>query len=230
VPPLLGRRPALILRTGVLLLFVAFLVYATFFARWRPHDLEDVKRDLMAFGPAAPLAAIALEAFGLVLLIPGFLLVLGAGLLFGLDGIWISLLGQTCGAVLAYQVSRHVGRDPLEALLGQRLLALERLLERRAFRTLVMLRLAAVLPGPFLVYAPGLVRVPLRWVALAVLLGDLPFVVVVTIIGHTLAHVHDPSELLHARFLVPLALLALALATPILTFLILRGRRALRTT
>jgi uncharacterized membrane protein YdjX (TVP38/TMEM64 family) len=225
VPPLLGRRPALILRTAFLVLFVAFLVYATFFARWRPHGLAEVKADLMAFGPSAPAAAVLLQAFGLVLLIPGFLLVLATGLLFGLDGIWISILGQTTGATLAYLVSRHVGRDPLEAVLGQRLLALERALEHRAFRTLVLLRLASVLPGPFLVYAPGLVRVPLRKVALASLLGDLPFIVVVTIIGHTLAHVRDPSELVEPRFLVPLGLLALALATPIVTFLLVRRRR-----
>lgn len=222
---LTGRRPALVLRIGLLLLLAAFIVYATFFAHWRPHSVADVRDDLLPFGDAAPLVAVLLQAVGVVILIPGFLLVLATGFLFGLDGIWISLLGQTLGSVFAHLVARHVGRDPLEALLGQRLLAIERALEHHAFRTLVLLRLATILPGPFLAYAPGLVRVPLRVVALATALGVVPFVVVLSIAGATLARVRDPAEFAQPRFFVPLALLGLALVTPIVTFLLVRHRR-----
>lgn len=220
-----GRRPALLLRSVFLLLFLLFLVYATFFARWRPHGLDAVKDDLASFGPGAPVAAVVLQAIGVLLFIPGFLLILATAILFGLDSIWISLAGQTLGAVLAYLVARHVGRDLLHAVLGQRLLALERALERHAFRTLVLLRLMSLLPGPFIVYAPGLVRVPLRQVVGAAVLGQIPFVVVLAFLGHSLASVREPADLLTPSILFPMSLLGALIVFPLLGLTLLRRQR-----
>jgi uncharacterized membrane protein YdjX (TVP38/TMEM64 family) len=225
VAALLGRRPALILRTAFLLLFLAFLIYATFFAKWRPHGLEEMKADILAFGAAGPFVAVAIQAAGIVLLIPSAILVLATAIVFGLDAIWISILGQLLGTFVAFLIAHHVGRDPLHALLGQRLIALERVLEKHGFRTLVLLRLASVLPGPFLVYAPGLVGMKLRKVLLAALLGDLPFIIVLSLVGHQLADLSHPGELLQPGIFFPIAFLVLVLTLPILVLLFYRRRR-----
>lgn len=224
--PLLGRRPALVLRMAVLALFLAFLVYATFFAQWRPHGIAEVKADILSFGHWAPLVTILLQGIGAVILVPGIVLVLATAIVFGLNGIWISLAGQTLGAILAYLIGRHVGRDPLLALLGQRLLAMEKALEHHGFRTLVYLRLAAVLPGPFLIYAPGLVRVPLRQVIAACIIGDIPFVIVLSIVGRQLSGIQKASELADPQYAVPIAFLVLLFASPVIIFTIYRARKA----
>lgn len=223
------RRPTLLLRIAFLLLFAVFLIYATFFAQWRPHGIADIKEDIAAFGVWAPVAAVLLQAVGTVLLIPGFALIVGTALFFGLDSIWISLLGQTLGTVLAYLIARHVGREPLHALLGQRLIPIEKKLEEKGFRYLLLLRLLSLLPTPFIVYAPGLVRLRLRHVIVAAVIGQIPFVLVFGFFGQSLAQVTGPRDLLDPVFLFPLSLLFALVSFPILALTALqryRHRRA----
>lgn len=203
-------------RVAFLLLFALFLIYATFFAQWRPHSLDDVQADIDAAGVWGPVGVILAQAMATVLLIPGFLLILATALFFGLDSIWISLIGQTLGTILAYLIARHVGREPLHALLGQRMVALEKALEERGFRYLLILRLLSLLPTPFVVYAPGLVKIKLRYVTLAALIGQLPFVFVFGFFGHSLAQVGRPSDLVDPVFLFPLSLLFALVTFPIL--------------
>lgn len=218
------RRPALLLRTAFLLIFLLFLVYATFFAKWRPHDLAGIQHSLDAVGPSAPFAAVALQALGVVLLIPGFLLVLATAFLFGLDAIWISLAGQTLGALGAHLIARHVGRDPLHAVLGQHLIALERTLRHARFRTLLLLRLASFVPGPLLVYAPGLVGVPLRDNLAAAAVGQVPFVVALVLLGDSLARVRSPEEVVQPDFLLLLLAVLALIVLPVAAVTLYRRR------
>lgn len=222
------RRPAVILRLLFLGAFALFLVYATFFARWRPHDLGDIKSDIEAFGVWAPVGAIAIQAVGTVLLIPGFLLILGTALFFGLDSIWISLVGQTLGTLLSYLIARHVGREPLHAVLGHRMIALERALEERGFRYLLVLRLLSLLPTPFIVYAPGLVKIKLRFVLLAAVIGQIPFVIVFGLLGQSLANVARPRDLVDPVFLFPLALMFALISFPLLAITVVQQYRRRR--
>lgn len=223
------RRPTLLLRIAFLLLFVVFLVYASFFAQWRPHSLQDVQEDLRAFGVWAPVGAVALQAVGTVLLIPGFLLIIATAVFFGLDSIWISLAGQTFGTILCYLIARHVGRDPLHAILGQRLIALEQALAAKGFRYLLVLRLLSLLPTPFIVYAPGLVKIKLRHVVVAAIIGQIPFVIVFGLFGDSLANVSRPRDLVDPVFLFPLALLFSLISFPLLVVTGLRRYRLRRT-
>lgn len=227
--PLWLRRPTLIVRSVLLVVFVVFLVYATFFAQWRPHSLADVKDDLNSFGPGtAPVLTILLQSIGVVLLIPGMILMIATALIFGLDSIWINLAGQTLGAVFAYLIARYVGHEPLSAILGQRLLAVERALEDHAFRTLVMLRLLSLLPGPFIVYAPGLVRVNLRQVTGAAILGQIPLVVALGLVGDRLNRIREASDLLKPEFFASFAFLFAVFAVPLVVLLVIHRRRQVR--
>src|SRR5688572_17250074 len=95
-------RPITFLRVGIIVLFVGLLLYAVFFADWRPRTLDDLKRDLLLFGPQAPFLVALLQAILVVFLVPGFLLIIATAVLFGYQSIWISLLGQTLGALGCY--------------------------------------------------------------------------------------------------------------------------------
>src|SRR6476646_6843483 len=74
---------------------------------WLPIVLERVE----SLGVWAPLAFIGIYVIATLCLIPGSLLTLGAGVLFGL--IWGSIytfMGATLGAIAAFWVSRYVAR------------------------------------------------------------------------------------------------------------------------
>ena len=220
-----SSRPALVLRSAGLILLLAVILYAAFLAEWAPADLPDARAQLLAWGDAAPYAALGIQALGVLLLFPGFLLILTAALLFGLDSIWISLLGMSTGAILAHQLGRHLGHDFVARLLGQRLLALERALSDHAFQTLLTIRLIGIMPGPIVAYAPGFVGVRLRTVAAAAVLGQLPLLVVLGLLSSRLHEVHQPSDLIAPAFLVAAAALVLIMLAPVLLVLLRRRQR-----
>lgn len=218
-------RPRALARLAFILIFFAVVLYATFFAEWRPRNLADVKADLDLFGVWAPLAAALVQAVGVVFLVPGFLLVVATALLFGRESIWISMLGQNLGALICFYIARFLGRDFLESLLGQRLVVIERVIEEHGFRYLLYLRLLSLVPLPLLNYGPGLVQVQVRHVLLASLIGTAPFIVVWGLFGHSLAGIQDPEQVLEPQFLVPAALLLLLVGAPASTAIVLRRVR-----
>lgn len=221
----LPARPAIILRSVFIVLFVGLVIYSVFFTDLRPDSIADVKQELAGFGVWAPLVMIILHTISVVMLIPGFLMVLATAIIFGLDSIWISMVGQLFGSLAAYFLARWVGRDVLHAVLGQRVVAMERILEEHGFYYLLYLRLMGFLPLPLLAYGPGLVRVPFWHVFFATLLGQAPFIVVVGIFGESLTRIREPLDLLTPVFLIPLLFLLALLVFPIAISLLVRRIR-----
>src|SRR5579883_1549756 len=74
--------------------------------------LEAARQRIAALGPWAPLAYIALYSLATVLCLPGSILTLAAG---GLFGPWLGTLyvvmGSNLGANLAFLATRNLGQD-----------------------------------------------------------------------------------------------------------------------
>jgi uncharacterized membrane protein YdjX (TVP38/TMEM64 family) len=221
-------RPRVILRSAFIVLFLVLALYVLFFSELRPRSIAHIKEELGAFGVWAPVAMIALHTVSVVLLIPGFLMVLATALIFGLDSIWISMAGQTLGSLAAYGLARAFGRDVLHAILGNRVIAIERILEARGFHYLLYLRLMGFLPLPLLVYGPGLVRVPFLHFLFATLLGQAPFIIVVGFFGDSIARITGPEDLTRPIVLVPVVFLIALLTFPIAISLAVRRARRRR--
>jgi uncharacterized membrane protein YdjX (TVP38/TMEM64 family) len=127
-------------------------------------------------GALGPLGFVAGYAIATVALIPGSVLTLAAGALFGiLWGTLLALTGATLGATAAFLVSRHLARERVERRLGRdpRVERIGRAIGREGLRIVVLLRLSPALPFVLLNYALGLTRVTLRHYLLASL-GMLP--------------------------------------------------------
>lgn len=78
-------------------------------------------------GWGGPLLFIGLYAVAALLFLPGSLLTLAGGALFGpVWGTLYNLAGATLGAALAFRVARHTGRDWIQSRLGGRLARLVR--------------------------------------------------------------------------------------------------------
>jgi uncharacterized membrane protein YdjX (TVP38/TMEM64 family) len=114
---------------------------------------------LGVWGPAAFVAGYALAT---VAFVPGSLLTLVAGAIFGLGkGTALVLVAATLGASAAFLVSRYVARGFVERHLAgnERFAAIDRAIGTQGRKIVLLLRLSPVFPFNLLNYALGLTRV-----------------------------------------------------------------------
>ncbi len=112
-----------------------------------------------------------------VLFIPGSVLTVGAGFVFGLLwGTVIVSVSSTLGALAALIVGRYLARDAVRDKVEDypRFHALYRAIEKDDFKVVLLTRLVPIFPFNFLNYAFGLTDVSWRRYTLASWLGMLP--------------------------------------------------------
>jgi uncharacterized membrane protein YdjX (TVP38/TMEM64 family) len=121
-----------------------------------------------------------------VLVLPGTVLTLAAGFVFGLAfGVVLVSAGSVLGAGAAFLAGRFVARPWVAARIAQRprFRALDAAARRDGFALVLLVRLSALLPYNLSNYAFGLTNVRLRDYLLASWLGMLPATVVYVYIG-----------------------------------------------
>lgn len=136
---------------------------------------------------AAPLLYIAIYAAATTVAIPGSILTLAGGAMFGLVGGTVyTTIAANIGANAAFGVGRVLGRDGIRRLAGERLDALDRATEHHGFRGLLTLRLIPVVPFNALNFGSGLTAI--RWpsYAAATAIGIFPGTVVYTMFADAL--------------------------------------------
>ena len=126
----------------------------------RPVTIE---REMQRFGGWAPILFLLLYSLATVLFVPGSLLTLAGGALFGpLWGTLWNLTGATVGATLAFMIARYVASDWVAARSGERLVRLMRGVEEEGWRFVAFVRLVPLFPFNLMNYAFGLTRIRLR--------------------------------------------------------------------
>ncbi|MDB2645844.1 TVP38/TMEM64 family protein [Pseudomonadales bacterium] len=121
-----------------------------------------------------------------VLLLPGSLLTLGAGFLFGLGyGFAIVSFSSTVGAACAFLVGRFFARDWVadKLALMPRFAALDQAIEERGALVVFLCRLSPVFPFNLLNYAMGLTGVKFRTYVFVSWLGMMPGTLLFVYIG-----------------------------------------------
>ena len=121
-----------------------------------------------------------------VLLVPGSILTLGTGFLFG--GVWglvVVSIGSTLGATAACLVGRGVGRDLVRERIGghERMRGVDGAIAREGLKVVLLLRLSPLIPYNALNYALSLTAVGLRDYVLGSWLGMLPGTVLYVALG-----------------------------------------------
>jgi uncharacterized membrane protein YdjX (TVP38/TMEM64 family) len=131
---------------------------------------------VQGLGVLGPLVFVLGYAVATVAFVPGSLLTLAAGAIFGLaEGTAYVLVGASLGACAAFLVSRYVARGAIEKRLesNPRFAAIDRAVGREGRKIVFLLRLSPVFPFNLLNYGLGLTKV--RFVDYAVAcLGMLP--------------------------------------------------------
>jgi uncharacterized membrane protein YdjX (TVP38/TMEM64 family) len=115
-------------------------------------------------GPLGPIVFILGYAIAVVAFIPGSLLTLAAGAIFGLgEGTLYVFVAATLGATLAFLIARHAARAAIERRLqgDDRFAAIDRAIGKEGLKIVFLLRLSPVFPFNLLNYSLGLTQVRL---------------------------------------------------------------------
>jgi len=181
------------LRPLLLLAVVAGLVIAT--------RLLPVDRYLVAFitwirraGATGMAVFVVSYALAAVLLLPGSILTLGAGLAYGvLLGTPLVWVGANLGATLAFVLGRTVAREWVAARVvgNPRFAAIDHAVGAQGLKIVLLTRLSPVFPFNLLNYAFGLTRVGLRDYVIGSLVGMVPGIVMYVYLGSLLGSVAE---------------------------------------
>src|SRR5712691_2480600 len=137
-------------------------------------------------GPWGPVIFVGLYVVATVLFVPGSVLTLGAGAVFGvaLGSVCVSI-SATLGATAAFLVGRYLARDAIARKVerNERFAAIDRAVADEGWKIVLLTRLSPVFPFTLLNYAFGLTRVTLSQYVLASWIGMMPGTVMYVYLG-----------------------------------------------
>jgi uncharacterized membrane protein YdjX (TVP38/TMEM64 family) len=148
--------------------------------------LRDALVWIERLGPLAPIAFIAAYVLAAIMFVPGAILTIGAGVLFGLvrGTVYVSV-GATLGATSAFLIGRYVARDWVARKLhgNQQFKVIDQAVAREGWKIVGLARLSPIFPFNLLNYAFGLTDIPLRDYFLASWVGMIPGILMYVYIG-----------------------------------------------
>lgn len=170
-----GRQPRSIGRAILLLLLCAALVFWLLFAS-PLAALRRVQEWIDSLGFWGPAVFLLFYIVAVVVLVPGSMLALLAGLAYGLWGLPLALAAATTGASISFLIARHLLRSQVQAMTRRRLIwrAFERAVSEGGWRIVALVRLSPVLPFNLQNYFFGITSIPFRHYLPATLLGIVP--------------------------------------------------------
>nr|VFK38766.1 MAG: Uncharacterized membrane protein YdjX, TVP38/TMEM64 family, SNARE-associated domain [Candidatus Kentron sp. TC] len=177
---------------------------------WWGRGLEPtpVSQWIGALGPWSGPIFIAVYALATLLFLPGFILALVGGALFGpVWGTLINLSGATLGAALAFSTARYLGSDWVRAKTGPRLDAILEGVEAEGWRFVAFVRLVPLFPFNLLNYALGLTRISLWPYVAATWICMIPGALAYAWLGYVGLEAADGGEDLIRKGLLALGLL-----------------------
>lgn len=152
-------KSGLLIRLIVVVLVLGLLF---FFGRRAGAAIPEFAAWVDGLGFWGPLVYVFGYAVATVAFIPGSLLTLAAGAIFGLGkGVVVVFVGATLGAALSFLVARYAARKPIEKRLGgnKKFETIDAAIGREGRKIVFLLRLSPVFPFNLLNYGLGLTKV-----------------------------------------------------------------------
>jgi len=141
---------------------LAIILALFFLGRVAAEPLRGFATWVNGLGALAPVVFIAGYVVATVAFVPGSILTLAAGAIFGLvRGTVYVLIGATLGAAAAFLVARYAARPMVERKLAgnERFQRIDRIIEQQGGKMVVLMRLSPLLPFNALNYALGISKV-----------------------------------------------------------------------
>lgn len=169
-------------------LIAILIVAATYF------NVQEILKSLLLWveclGCWKPIAFIAIYNLATVLFIPGAIMTLGGGILFGV--IWGSVyvfIAATLGATSAFLIGRYLSRDWVARLIENhpKFKAIDQAIAKEGFKIVFLTRLSPVFPFNLLNYAFGVTQVSLKdycFGSIGMIPGTLMYVYLGSLVGN----------------------------------------------
>jgi len=148
--------------------------------------LRSALDGIARLGPWGPVIFVLLYVAATVAFVPGSILTLGAGFVFGVvKGSIIVSISATLGATAAFLVGRYLARDWVSKKIegNAKFKAIDEAVAREGWKIVGLTRLSPVFPFNLLNYAFGLTRVSLRDYFFASWIGMMPGTVMYVYLG-----------------------------------------------
>lgn len=204
---------ARLVRIGLLLVLLLGIALAV---AYRGHlNAAALQGWVQSSGVAAPLVFVLIYAAAALLFIPGSVITLAGGALFGaVLGTIYSLTGATLGASTAFLLARYVGADWVERKTGGRLKQLKQGVESEGWRFVAFVRLMPLFPFNLLNYALGVTRIKFTHYVLATFIFMAPGAFAYSYLGYAGRETVAGGQGLIQKILIALALLAVLAFLP----------------
>lgn len=211
----------LIVLVGAILV-VGIAAYFLPIGRWAT-DLVAAVRDLGAAGVAVYAGVYVVAA---VLFVPGSVLTIGAGFLYGLwGGVALVVPSAVLAATIAFVIGRHLARDLVARKVEgyPRLRAVDAAIGEGGFGIIALLRLSPLFPFTLLNYFLGLTGARLRDYVAASALGMIPGTFLYVYIGSlienaaAIASGERPDTGIYGNILLGVGLVATAAVTVLIS-------------
>lgn len=210
-----------LLRIGLFLLLVAGIALA-----WLNRDQfapETIHALVGQLGFWGPFIFVGIYVLAPALFLPGSVLTLAGGALFGpIYGALFSLVGATAGATVAFLIARYLAAAWVERRISGRLQEIKEGVEREGWRFVAFVRLVPLFPFNLLNYALGLTRLSGQTFAVTSFVTMAPGALAYAYLGYAGREAISGGPDLVRKGLLALTLLA---AVALLPSLIRRWRR-----
>lgn len=215
----------MLVRLAVFLVLIAMIAVASLYrGQISSAALESWVKGA---GLAGPLLYIALYAVATVLFLPGSILTLAGGAIFGpVWGTVCSLTGATAGATAAFLIARYLASDWVSRRASGWIKQVIDGVEQEGWRFVAFVRLIPLFPFNLLNYVLGLTRISLVQYVVASFVFMFPGALAYTYLGFAGREAIAGGEDLIQKGLLALALLAIVAFLPPLVKRLRAARRA----
>jgi uncharacterized membrane protein YdjX (TVP38/TMEM64 family) len=172
-------------------------------------DVASLESSVRSAGVAAPLLFMVIYILATVLFVPGSVLTITGGALFGpVWGTFYNLTAATIGATIAFLISRYLFSDWVVDKTGRRTQQLINGVEAEGWRFVAFVRLVPLFPFNLLNYALGVTRINTWHYVMASYVAMLPGAIAYTYLGYVGREAIGGGEGLIRKGMLGLALLA----------------------
>jgi len=182
---------------ALLILIIAGLYFFTplkdYFSR---ENVDQFRIWMKGTGPWAPFVFVGLYIVTTIVCLPGSVLTILGGLIFGVAwGTFLVWIASNAAAWLTFVIARKLGRRMTEKLLRGRVGALDERVEKHGFYVVLWFRLIPIFPYSLLNYAFGFTRLHMRDYLMGNILGMFPGTFVYVSLGNAASKISltDPQ-------------------------------------